>query len=341
MAELRKKVIVRLEEGESAKSISERFMIARSTVYNIKKLYDATGGYSRRPSTRRKRSTRSEQLKKEVEESIKANPETSIRRLARDHRVAKITMTRLVKEDLGLKSLVPRRVQNLTETHIKGRVERGNKILNYLKNNRDHRVLIFSDEKDFHLEKYMNRRNSRYIAKSPDTVPPSVKYVGRAKFPKKAMMLGVVGADGKAFPPVWINGTLDGPMYKQILAYKILPMLDKTYGKGKYIWTQDGASCHTCKVVQSYLERRLGSRGFWSKSVWPANSPNLNPLDFSIWEHIEKRACATSHSNVESLKASVEREWATMSASYIRFTCSRFRSRLESILANNGGIIEK
>ncbi|QQP54862.1 Transposable element tcb1 transposase, partial [Caligus rogercresseyi] len=50
-----------------------------------------------------------------------------------------------------------------------------------------------------------------------------------------------------------------------------------TYGHNGYIWTQDGAPAHTSKAIQKYLENKLGSKGFWSKEMWPPSSPNLNP----------------------------------------------------------------
>ncbi len=341
MEELRKKVITRIAAGDKLVDIAKRFDIHIQTVYKIKKRYKELGNFADRTRSGRPRSTRSEAAICDVKESITNNPETSIRKLAREHKMAEASMRRLVKEDLGLKSLVKRRIQQLTDLQRQKRVDRGKAILNFLRRPAVGKVLVFSDEKDFHIDKYSNRRNSRYISESPSTASPSIKYVGSSKFPAKAMMLGYVGSDGTAFPPIWIKGTMDGVMYKKLLVHKILPLLGSTYGKGNYVWTQDGASCHTSKVVQEYLFNRLGSGGFWSKDLWPPNSPNLNPLDFSIWVHVEERACAIHHSNVASLKCAIEKEWAAMSRDYVRDTCSVFRSRVEQVVAAGGGIIEK
>ncbi len=170
---------------------------------------------------------------------------------------------------------------------------------------------------------------------------PSKRFVGKSKFPAKAMLFGFIGSDRTVFPPVWVKGTMNQQQYKSILVRKVFPVLDATYGPGNYIWTQDGASCHTAKSILKYLENRLGSRGFWSKGIWPANSCNLNPLDFSIWNHVEKEACTTSHNNVASLKVSVENAWNRMKKSYIRSVCISFRRRVELMVAAEGGIFEK
>ncbi len=113
------------------------------------------------------------------------------------------------------------------------------------------------------------------------------------------MLFGFVGADGTVFPPKWVKTPMDVAQYKGILIRKVFPLLDATYGKGNYVWTQDGASCHTAKCILNYLSNRLGSNGYWSKGVWPPNSYNLNPLDFSIWRWVEFRACNMAHTSKE------------------------------------------
>ncbi len=155
------------------------------------------------------------------------------------------------------------------------------------------------------------------------------------------MMFGYIGSDGTAFPPIWIKGNLDSTMYKRILSHTVFPMLDRTYGVGKYIWVQDGASAHTANSVLAYLKRKLGSNGFWSKGIWPANSCNLNPLDFSVWDYVATRACNVHHSNVNELKSAVEREWAALPRSYVVKTCRRFRPRVEAMVRAGGGVFEK
>ena len=134
---------------------------------------------------------------------------------------------------------------------------------------------------------------------------------------------------------------LDARKYKAILVHRVFPVLDATYGKNGYLWTQDGAPCHTAKIVLKYLESRLGSRGFWSKGIWPSNSCNLNPLDYSLWTYVESKACSVNHSSVASMKSAVEEEWNNMPRSYVKTTCARFRRRVEAMVAAKGGVFEK
>ncbi len=189
---------------------------------------------------------------------------------------------------------------------------------------------------DFHVDKYLSRRNERTLASSAKTMDLANRFSGKAKFPKKAMLFGFVGSDGIVFPPVWVHGNLDAAKYKTILVRKAFPALDGTYGARSYVWIQDGARAHTTKTALACLERKLGSKG-----VWLANLCNLNPLDFSIWDYVESRACKTAHNCVHSLKDVVEREWAAMPASYISSTCKAFRRHVEAMIAADGGVFEK
>eukprot|EP00095_Tigriopus_kingsejongensis_P000684 snap_masked-scaffold340_size202118-processed-gene-1.17 protein:Tk00684 transcript:snap_masked-scaffold340_size202118-processed-gene-1.17-mRNA-1 annotation:"hypothetical protein AND_000720" len=220
------------------------------------------------------------------------------------------------------------------------RLERCQKIRNMLKKNNDGRVVKFSDEKHFLVDKYLKRRNDRYIAASVKDAAPETRFVSRSKHPASSMMLGYVGADGKAFPPIWFEGSVNNPTYKKDLIHKVFPTLDATYGPNGYIWTQDGAPAHTSMNVQGYLERRLGSDGFWSKEVWPPSSPNLNPLDYSIWGHVESRACANHDSNTNTLRQSVEAVWRDMTADYVKSACQAFRSRLDKEQKNENSSLK-
>ena len=41
---------------------------------------------------------------------------------------------------------------------------------------------------------------------------------------------------------------------------------------------------------------------FWRKEMQPPQSPDLNPLDYSIWGVLQERVQGPSHPNMESLQ---------------------------------------
>ena len=105
-----------------------------------------------------------------------------------------------------------------------------------------------------------------------------------------------------------------------------------------YVFQQDGAPAHTARKVQSWMEENME---FWPKTFWPPQSPDLNPLDYSIWWQIESKACKVRHSNIAALKSSVNQEWDQMNADYIIKVCQAFRRRLTAVIAAEGGHIHK
>ena len=79
---------------------------------------------------------------------------------------------------------------------------------------------------------------------------------------------------------------------------------------------------------------------FWSKEEWPANSPDLNPLDYSIWNAVEGKACRDPAPSLATLKSRVGAAWRSLDDNFIRKCCARFRARLQEVIDNEGGRIE-
>ncbi len=200
-------------------------------------------------------------VKDKVKFKIEENPQQNIHKITKDLKVDKSAMSRIVRKDLGMKLRAVTKVQGLTAKQREKRLERCKVLLNKLKNGKD-KILVFSDKKKWTVDAVSNSRSTRYIAKRPTDVPPSVRFMGRTKHPASGMMLRYIRSDGKAFPPVWIQGTLGTANYMQVLAHKVFPFLDAMYGPWGWTWIQDGVLCHTSKKTQAYILRRVGSGGF-------------------------------------------------------------------------------
>ena len=57
-----------------------------------------------------------------------------------------------------------------------------------------------------------------------------------------------------------------------------------------FLFQQDGAPAHTSKLTQAWLNENIPD--FITKEEWPPYSPDLNPMDYSIWSILETKACA-------------------------------------------------
>ena len=65
---------------------------------------------------------------------------------------------------------------------------------------------------------------------------------------------------------------------------------------------QDSAPSHAATRVQDWMDQNLID--FWPKQFWPLKSPDLNPMDYSIWSALEKAVNVRAHPNLVSLKKS-------------------------------------
>ena len=254
-------IIVCIKSGKTKSAIAKSMGVHINTVNYTWKVYLERGTTDNAPNPSRPISKEHKDIKEAISSRVKADPNVSVRGLSREFGMARMTMRRLVKEDLGLKSLAKVKCQQLTAPQRLKRETMCKKMLNMMKREVKGKVLVFLDEKDFHLTKHHNCCNDHTLAPNTKSVSPANRFIGRAKFPKKAMFFRYVVSDRKAFPGIWLKGTLNGAKYKSILAKHVIPTLNSTYGAGNYIWTQGGISSHTANSILKYLDGKLGSQG--------------------------------------------------------------------------------
>uniref|UniRef100_A0A0K2TN17 Uncharacterized protein n=1 Tax=Lepeophtheirus salmonis TaxID=72036 RepID=A0A0K2TN17_LEPSM len=99
------------------------------------------------------------------------------------------------------------------------------------------------------------------------------------------------------------------------MRFTIVPWLKTTYPVDNYVWTQDVAPSDTSAKCQKLCADNVAV--FWHKDMWPSSSPDLNPLDFAVWGTLERETNWTSHPNVDSLKATIVKEWNNLSEKFI------------------------
>ncbi|VDO33669.1 unnamed protein product [Heligmosomoides polygyrus] len=68
--------------------------------------------------------------------------------------------------------------------------------------------------------------------------------------------------------------------------------------------------------------------GFWSQEIWPSNSPDLDPMDYSVWSVLEQKISTTRYATVEQLKAALLRSWVEITAEQCATIVSDFPKRL-------------
>ncbi|VDL71987.1 unnamed protein product [Nippostrongylus brasiliensis] len=93
------------------------------------------------------------------------------------------------------------------------------------------------------------------------------------------------------------------------------------------------------KGSRSYKEQNSTgfTTGYWTKGVWPSNSPDLNPMDFAVWSILKNEACRTRHTSIEDLKQSLLKAWEEISMNTLATILDNFVKRLKACKEGKGG----
>ena len=79
----------------------------------------------------------------------------------------------------------------------------------------------------------------------------------------------------------------------------------------------------------------------WTKEFRPPNSPDLNPLDDYVWGVFMIFTNQRPHNTKASLKASICEVVDKIKKEVVVRVCSRFRTRIEKMIAAEGGFMEQ
>ncbi|CAM4811068.1 unnamed protein product [Rotaria magnacalcarata] len=104
-----------------------------------------------------------------------------------------------------------------------------------------------------------------------------------------------------------------------------------------WIFQQDGAKPHTHAKSQEWCTKNFPS--FIDKSHWPPNSPDLNPLDYCIWNEfaqlIEWDAVTSKTTLITALKRAVRK----ISQDVVFESCSSWTNRLYRLSQDKGNYL--
>ncbi len=330
------------EKGFNEKEIIEKLKdlkISRSKVYRTVKRLRETGSIADRPRSGRPRTSRTPELINKVRCRLWRNPQQSIRKMAPKVHTSLSTLQRVVKEDLGLKPYKKRKVQGLTQQQRVKRHQRAKMLLKRFANQEIDQI-VYSDEKLFSVEERVNRQNVRIYAVSFEDIPEHMRTVQRFQNEDKTMVWAGCSKKGK-LPLVFVDpGTkVNATYYKShILVNVVKPQCQQMYTNGKWCFQQDSAPAHKAKICQNWCRQNLPD--FISTEEWPPSSPDLNPLDYSIWGILEARVNSTRHTSLESLKAKLQREWDALSIDTVRIAIDSWPKRLRAVVNARGGRFE-
>jgi len=76
--------------------------------------------------------------------------------------------------------------------------------------------------------------------------------------------------------------------------------------------------------------------------MWPPNSHDINTVDYAIWDSLQQRIYhQRQFETVEKLKWAIVTDWQKLSQRFIDNSINEWRRRLEAVIKNGGGHIER
>ena len=79
---------------------------------------------------------------------------------------------------------------------------------------------------------------------------------------------------------------------------------------------------------------------FIAPDLWPPNSPDLNPVDYSIWGIMQQRVYLKKIQNLDQLKKRLVNVWRSMKQCDIDDAINEWRRRLQACVRMRGGHFE-
>ena len=332
--------ILRLRQsGHIQKDISRITGLSRRTIEDTIRRFRETGTTKDRPRTGRPVTATTPTLVKRIRERIRSNPKRSLRKMAKEMNISERSVRRVVKTRMGLRPIKLQKTHALTDQMKATRLQRCRALLQRF-TPADTSDILFTDEKLFNVEQTFNHQNDRIWSQSVKEASKKGRYVSRKGHPASVMVWAGVTATGKT-PLIFVDQgvKVNSQNYlNDILVKEVLPWSRAHFAGRNWTFQQDSAPAHKAKVVQDWCKNNFPA--MITSAEWPPYSPDLNPLDFSVWSVLESKACSTPHKTLDSLKRSLKKAWDELDVTYLSATVGDFHKRLRACVKEKGGLFE-
>jgi hypothetical protein len=190
------------------------------------------------------------------------------------------------------------------------------------------RKVIWSDESPF-VYRY-NCRQKIWLIKGD--ILRANKFTGTVKHDKKINVWGCFSSHGVG-KLHHIPGVMDKNVYHGILRRQLIPSGNILFpGSTTEDWTfqEDNDPKHTSQLCKNYLKEKKIDR-----MPWPAQSPDLNPIE-NLWAILNRDAATRKPQTDAELFTALETSWNMLDQSILEKLVDSMPRRCKMVIASRG-----
>ncbi len=152
---------------------------------------------------------------------------------------------------------------------------------------------------------------------------------GTVKHDTKIMVWGAFSAGGVG-DLMLIEGTMVKETYLNILEDHMLPSADLLFGRENWTFQQDNDPKHTAIVVREWFQEYEVPL-----LPWPAQSPDLNPIE-NLWSILDQRTKSRQANSKQELFDCLKSEWERLPVDLLTRLVDSMPERCRAVIANKG-----
>ena len=124
----------------------------------------------------------------------------------------------------------------------------------------------------------------------------------------------------------------------QILRDHAVPSGKRSIGRN-FILMQDKNSKHTAKMCTNYL-KVLENNYELKTTVWPSQSPDLNPIE-KLWQEIDTNVCKMCPKSKKHLWELLQKSWTTIKSEKLKKLLDKTPRLVHAMIPARAGYINK
>lgn len=325
--ELKKEIQQLKKDGFNAKKISNLKQIPISTIYRI--LNNKITNKNKKDIENRGRPKKlSDKEKRIIIREVKKNPGISLNNISiytknyLNKNICRITAHNLLNQS-GYKSYIARKAPFLSSKNIEKRFKFSKNF--FCKPIEFWKTVIWSDECKFRL---FNNNQKRYWRKSVDEY--LIPFTNPTKnYTSASIMVWACFSYNGIGKLVFVEENINSLVYQQILVENLCESA-RMMDLDKFIFQHDNAPAHSSKLIKRFFDENK-----IELLSWPAQSPDLNPIE-NLWAIIGSKIAEKNIYNKKDLKGEIMNIWLNIDKDTLRNLAYSMPNRLMMTISNGG-----